>query len=273
MGTLGRLLPYSVKTYLKTLHADWTRDELTPPNRLIKIVGSTILDFKQIGENWVQAFVREAKLQPTERVLDLGSGCGRSAVALTKLLTPPGSYEGLEIVRESVDWCQAHITPKFPNFKFTHADVFNRHYNTGGKFKASEYRLPFRDDEFDFVFLTSIYTHLVPDDARQYLSEIYRVLKPGGRCFNTFALLTDRSRKAIADGTALGGLAALKHEIQEGCLVVDPKDPEYVIAYPEERVVQMYTERGFVKLDIRHGNWCGTPGARRAQDIVIAFKP
>lgn len=266
-------MPSGLKTYLKTLHADLSRDALTPPNRLIKIVGGTILDFKPIGEGWVKAFVREVGLKPDERVLDLGSGVGRSAVALTRYLNSSGSYEGLEIVRESVLWCQQHITPRFPNFRFTHADVYNRHYNTGGKSKASEYRLPFPDNEFDFVFLTSIYTHLVPDDARQYLSEIYRVLRPGKRCFNTFALLTEHSRKAIANGTALAGLSGLKYEIDEGCVVARREDPEFIIAYPEERVVAMYEKLGFERLDIRHGKWCGTPGAERAQDIVIAFKP
>ena len=85
--------------------------------------------------------------------------------------------------------------------------------------------------------------------------------------------MTERSRKAIADGSALGGLSALKHPFQDGCLVVDPQDPENVIAYPEELVVKIYKERGFEKLDIRHGSWCATPGAARAQDIVIAYKP
>jgi hypothetical protein len=71
----------------------------------------------------------------------------------------------------------------------------------------------------------------------------------------------------------LWSLSALRHEIRVGSVVVDPKDSEFAIAHPEERVVEMYVDRGAVKLDIHHGNWFGTPGARRAQDIAIAFKP
>lgn len=270
---LGRILPDRFKTYLRARYADLRRDELTPPDRLIRIVGGTILDFKPIGESWVQAFVREAGLRPDERVLDLGCGVGRSAVALTRHLGPKGSYEGIDIVRPSIEWCQQNITPRFPNFRFSHADVFNRHYNTTAKTQVVDFRLPYADGEFDFAFLTSIYTHLVPRDARHYLSELHRVLKPGGRCFNTFALLNERSRRAIADGSALGGLAALRHEIEEGCLVVDPKDPENVIAYPEEKVAEMYAACGFEPIEIRYGRWSGVPGAVRAQDIVLARKP
>jgi SAM-dependent methyltransferase len=273
MVMLKELLPYRLRMYLRTAWADLRRDELTPPDRLIRVVGGSILDFKPIGESWVAAFVREAGLRPDERVLDLGCGVGRTAVALTRFMGPQGSYEGIDIVRPSIEWCQRTITPRFPNFRFTHADVFNCHYNAGGGVLACDFRLPYPDGEFDLVFLTSIFTHLVPRDARNYLREIQRVLEPGGRCFNTFALLTEVSRRAIAEGTALAGLGALRHEFEEGCLVADPADPEFLIAYPEERVTALYAECGFGPATVIHGSWCGTPGAHRAQDIVIATRP
>ncbi|HZM01119.1 MAG TPA: class I SAM-dependent methyltransferase [Planctomycetota bacterium] len=273
MATLKQLVPWRLRQYLRAVWADLRRDELTPPDRLIRVVGGSILDFRPIGESWVAAFVREAGLRADERVLDLGCGVGRSAVALTRFMGARGSYEGLDIVRPGIEWCRAHITPRFPSFRFTHADVYNRHYNASGATQVSEYRLPYPDGEFDFVFLTSIYTHLVPRDARAYLAEIHRVLRPGGRCFNTFALLTEASRRSIAAGTALGGLSALRHEVEEGCVVADPADPEFLIAYPEERVAAMYAACGFLPPVVIHGSWCGTEGAHRAQDIVIATKP
>ena len=273
MVRFERLVPYRLSVYLRTTWADLSRDALTPPDKLIRVVGGSILDFKPIGEGWVAAFVREAGLKPDERVLDLGCGVGRTAVALTRFLGAQGSYEGIDIVRPSIEWCQAHVTPRFPRFRFTHADVYNRHYNAAGRTQASAFRLPYPDDEFDFVFLTSIFTHLVPRDARSYLSEIHRVLEPGGRCFNTFALLTEASRRSIAQGTALAGLGGLTHEFEEGCLVADPADPEFVIAYPEELVTSMSAACGFEPPVMRHGSWCGTEGAHRAQDIVLATKP
>ena len=38
------------------------------------------------------------------------------------------------------------------------------------------------------MFLTSVFTHLLPHDLTHYLAEINRVLRPGGRCVATFFL-------------------------------------------------------------------------------------
>src|SRR5439155_26776504 len=135
-----------------------------------------------IGDRWVQTFIRLVGLQPHERVLDLGCGIGRMAVALTRYLDHRGSYEGLDIVEAGIKWCTKHVTPRFPSFRFQLADVFNSHYNPKGKFKPSEYRLPYQADDFDFVFLTSVFTHMFAPEVENYLSEVHRVLRPGGRC-------------------------------------------------------------------------------------------
>ena len=52
---------------------------------------------------------------------------------------------------------------------------------TRAETKASEYTFPYEDGEFDVVVLTSVFTHMLPDDVAHYLDEIARVLKPGGR--------------------------------------------------------------------------------------------
>jgi SAM-dependent methyltransferase len=267
-----RFLPASWRRKVRCLVADLTRDELTPPDRHIRIVGADILSFRQIGANWREAFIREAGPRSDERVLDVGSGCGRTAVALTSHLGPSGSYEGLEIVEPAVRWCQKQITPRFPTFRFTRADVRNDLYNRTGKFRASEYPFPFRNGEFDFVLLTSVFTHMLRPDVEHYLREIARVLKDGGRCFSTFCLLTDHSRKVIAAGQAPAGLNRLVHPLPDGCLVVDPDNPEDIIAYPQEDVERMFAAAGIPVTVVRHGSWCGTPGAVRAQDIVIGTR-
>ena len=50
MATLRNLVPYRVRMYIKTAWADLRRDELTPPDKLIRVVGGSILDFKPIRE-------------------------------------------------------------------------------------------------------------------------------------------------------------------------------------------------------------------------------
>ena len=46
---------------------------------------------------------------------------------------------------------------------------------------AGEYRFPFPDASFDFVFTVSLFTHLLPAATWQFLTETGRVLRAGGR--------------------------------------------------------------------------------------------
>ena len=41
----------------------------------------------------------------------------------------------------------------------------------------------------DVAFLTSVFTHMLPEDVEHYLDELARVLKPGGRTLITWFLL------------------------------------------------------------------------------------
>ena len=59
---------------------------------------------------------------------------------------------------------------------------------------------PCADNSFDLVFLTSVFTHMFAGDVENYLSEISRVLKPGGKCLITWFLLDEVSRKSGEPG-------------------------------------------------------------------------
>ena len=70
--------------------------------------------------------------------------------------------------------------------------MFSSHYNPTGHYLNSEYRLPFPDGDFGVVFLCSVFTHMLPDGVANYIREISRVLKRGGRCVSSFFLLNQR---------------------------------------------------------------------------------
>ena len=97
------------------------RDALTPPRRLrVRFVSSIpILDFKAAGQTYRHFFIELCGLKPDEAILEVGSGCGRIAAALTGHLKGCGRYEGLEIVAAGVQWCRAAITPRFLRLIFT----------------------------------------------------------------------------------------------------------------------------------------------------------
>ncbi len=170
------------------------RDDLTPPRGLV-FVGFG--DFKRSGELLLDQIKKVTDLQPTMAVLDVGCGIGRLAVPLTGILNKEGHYEGFDIVKIGIDWCNKNIKPKYPNFNFIHIDLKNDLYNLKTNKEAKNFVFPYKDNEFDLVILTSVFTHMMPDDVDNYLKEIFRVLKKGGKCFVTFFLLNDEIKSVI----------------------------------------------------------------------------
>lgn len=163
------------------------RNSLTPPKGLI-FTGSG--DFIKQGEVFLQHFKNLGGLKPDDTVLDVGSGMGRMAVPLTEYLSKDGSYEGFDIMPDAVKWCNDNISKAFPNFNFKCAELSNSLYINEGQ-APSNFIFPYADNQFDFVFLTSVFTHMMPGDVTQYLEEINRVLKQKGKCFATFFYLDE----------------------------------------------------------------------------------
>jgi SAM-dependent methyltransferase len=246
-------------------------DLIPPPSKMF--VGS-VDDFESSGRRLVQRLEALAGLTPDSTVLDIGSGIGRLAVALTGYLGPAGRYEGLEIVPTGVAWCQEHITPRYPNFRFTLADVRNGEYNPDGQVPPTEYRLPYEDETFDLVVLTSVFTHMLPDESERYVDEIARVLKPGGRCFATYSLLNADSRRLMKAGASV---TRFPHE-RGPYAVVDEKVPELAVAYEEQYVREQFARHGLDAGDaVYYGGWSGRPESQRRagleQDVVVSVKP
>jgi ubiquinone/menaquinone biosynthesis C-methylase UbiE len=205
------------------------RDQFTPPKKLRAFIGiKGKKDFKIVGEEFFKYFVEFGGLKPYERVLDVGCGIGRMAVPLTRYLNEKGSYEGFDVWAEGINWATKNITPKFPNFHFKFVDVQNKGYNPKGKLRAAEFKFPFENESFDFVFLTSVFTHMVPKDLENYLSEIARVLKTSGRCLITFFLLDEESTKLVE---AKQSTMDFKYKIADGLRTIDDKQPENAVAF------------------------------------------
>ena len=233
-----------------------------PPLRVRNIVGPG--DFAAIGAEFVGHLRELADLAPTDRVLDVGSGAGRMALPLTEYLEEGGSYDGLEIVGVAVHWCRRHISRLHPNFSFHHADVRNGMYNPRGKSEPELYRFPFDDDSFDVAFLTSVFTHLMPDSLERYVSELRRVLAPGGRVLATFFLLAQDAPPAEAAEFNFVPLG------ETGVMTTDLEVPEEALAYPEQRIRALVCEHGFtLREPIHFGSWSGRANARSFQDIVV----
>jgi SAM-dependent methyltransferase len=205
-------------------------------------------------------------LQPQHRVLDIGSGVGNLALGLVEYLH--GGYDGVEIHREATVWCQKAITGRYPGFRFHHADLQSRAYNPGGRLSAADYRFPFPDRSFDFVLLSSVFTHMLPDAVERYLEEIARVLAPGGVAVESYFLLNDESRRGVEEGRSFIRFA-VRHP-SGLCRLHDAETPESAVAVEEEFVLGVHASVGLRVRDIRRGGWWR--GEPHEQDIITAVR-
>ncbi|HEY7388609.1 MAG TPA: class I SAM-dependent methyltransferase [Bryobacteraceae bacterium] len=254
---------FPLEAVLETLHL--RLGPLNPPRRVDPNGGG---DFLGIGREFCKYFIELGDLRPEHSVLDVGSGCGRMAVPLLDYLTS-GTYDGIEIMKKSVTWCRRAITPRHPNFRFHHADILNREYNPSGRLRAEDYRFPFPDPRFDFIFLTSVFTHMLPPSVENYLREIARVLKPGGRCLITWFLLDETSRKLSTTEKS-----QLNFKFDFGNYRSTHKRiPEYAVAYDQDFAVGLYNRCSLVpRLPPYYGCWSGRERKVSFQDIIVATR-
>ena len=241
------------------------RDPLTPPKGLI-FTGSG--DFVKQGQVFLQHFINLGGLKPDYAVLDIGSGMGRMAVPLTQYLSANGSYEGFDIMPNAVNWCNNHISRQFPKFNFTCAALSNSLYTNEGN-KSTTFTFPYANNQFDFVFLTSVFTHMMPLDVMQYLKEINRVLKPQGSCFATFFYLDNEA------------IAFMSKQDQpffpfpfEDYYLHNLKVPEANIGFTPDFIHKAIAGTALIVDKIYPGWWSGRPKPNSVdfQDIIIFSK-
>lgn len=237
-----------------------------PPEPLQQFVGG---NFTAVGEEFLGYLKEFCSLKPADAVLDIGCGSGRIALPLTHYLNSQGLYRGFDVSDEAIRWCQKNISRRFPNFEFIVSDVKNGPYNPKSHFKSSEYRFPYPSETFDVVFLASVFTHMFQPDLMNYMREIYRVLKPGGRCLATFFILNEESIRLTAENKG-----KLNFEFTgPGYRTIDAKTPEEGLAYPEAFVRGAFAEVGLsLRNSIEFGSWCGREKFLSFQDITISTK-
>ena len=267
-GVIVRKGLRAVKRAADRLKDAWGRGGDTPllPPRALRDVGPG--DFEEVGREFLGHLISLGSLQPSEAVLEIGCGPGRMALPLTGYLSAEGRYVGVDVVARTVAWCRRNISPRYPNFTFQHADVFNKRYHRRGKIQARDYTFPFQDDAFDFIFLTSVFTHMYPADIQHYLCEIARMLRPTGRLFSTFFILNPEQR-ALAEK----GRNHIDFRFERGIYRIRNEEiPESAVAIQEQALRAMFGEAGLLIQDpVRFGVWSGREDGLSYQDIVMSI--
>jgi ubiquinone/menaquinone biosynthesis C-methylase UbiE len=268
------LLPTPIRLFARRLYylpvdayeyATGKRQKGVPPRGKIFIGHG---DYVKQGEKFLNYFRELAGLQPNHAVLDIGCGIGRMAVPLTRFLNEQGTYDGFDIVKSGIDWCNKHISSQHPNFRFQYTGLYNQLYNTSDKSDARSFIFPYENAKFDFVFLTSVFTHMMPAEVEHYINEIGRVMKPGATCLMSFFIINCVSEDLMFKKPTHMNFPINKEFYRLHSAQVDTAN----VAYDEEWLLEKLENAGLKMESIQYGQWCGRDSYFDYQDLVICSK-
>jgi SAM-dependent methyltransferase len=100
-----------------------------------------------------------------EAVLDIGCGSGFDVYCASKAVGPQGKVVGIDLTSEMVDKAKTNLS----DTEVSNVEIYG----------ANSEELPFEADMFDVVISNGV-INLSPEKEKTF-SEIFRVLKPGGR--------------------------------------------------------------------------------------------
>lgn len=164
-----------------------------PPQKLIEFCGShNIPHYIDNMLLYSQDIVQQCMLKRNHRVLEIGCGAGRIANGLFHYLNRDGSYLGLDVHPEVINWCNKFISNRSRNFKFQQIPVINNYYYQKNNQQKNNYDFSFLGDRhFDCIFAVATFNHLRLEDTRQYLQEIGRRLTVNGVGYFTFFIINE----------------------------------------------------------------------------------
>ncbi|MGH3127483.1 MAG: methyltransferase domain-containing protein, partial [Gaiellaceae bacterium] len=137
----------------------WAED-LRYPDELSQVPDFVVESFAGVANPWTLG-----RLDPGERVLDVGSGAGTDSLIAGLMVGPEGSVTGIDMTPEMLENARKGAAKLgLNNVTFVEGEAEN---------------LPFDEGSFD-VILSNGVIDLIPDKDAVF-GEIYRVLVPGGR--------------------------------------------------------------------------------------------
>ena len=161
-----------------------------------------------------------AELNPGDRVLDLGSGAGEFTAELARA---GARAVGAEVAEAAIERAR------------------ERHPELDFRLVPFDGPLPFEDNAFELVWASEVIEHVA--DTARWLSEVRRVLVPGGRL-----LITTPSH---------GRLRLLVHGLEP---YSDPLG-DHLHLYTRRALASLLDEFGFAAVEVRLGG--GPPLMRR----------
>jgi demethylmenaquinone methyltransferase/2-methoxy-6-polyprenyl-1,4-benzoquinol methylase len=126
---------------------------------------NTILTLN-IDKHWRKKAIRECNLKPNQKVLDLCCGTGQMVEYECKAVGKESEVIGLDLTEGMLQVAYNKLSESLKDYKFR-------------LIKGNAMELPFNNNSFDRITI-AFGLRNIPDKEKS-LSEIYRVLKPGGK--------------------------------------------------------------------------------------------
>lgn len=237
-----------------------------PPLPMMKTIGSpTEQHYLTNMREYVGDLITQAELLPSSHILDIGSGCGRLATAFTRYLDRDGSYLGLDVWDEGVQWCVDNISSERGNFQFRTVSASNNYYYADDSGSTNEFGLSFVPaNRFNCIFALSVFTHLKLTDARQYFELIARSLASDGYAYLTFFVIDEHVTSYVNN---TGHHASLAPAGDGMWYAYERQD--FFSGYELPLLLAQFDEFGLEVVKQSRGSWAQKPDARLYQDWFL----
>jgi len=195
-----------------------------------------------------EAALKAAAPQPGERVIDIGCGCGETAIEIARLVGPAGSVLGIDVSQPMLEVARSHgMSAASPQLNFREGD-------------ASETRLPSNIDLLFSRFGVMFFGQ--PSSAFRHLR---KSLRKGGRC--VFVCW----RTPRDNGWAMTPLSAARKALDITPPPSDPEAPGPFAFADEERLRTILSDAGFGNIDLQRFDtaiFLGTTPRSAAEGVV-----
>ena len=221
----------------------------------------------QIADAHVAALRRFAGLNTARWVMEIGCGFGLNAIDVMEQFPMDARYVGVDVDEQAIDWAQKNITSKTANFWFHPLDQ--------ALFEDDKPFLPAQSASIELVYGFGVFHSIYPDGFSRYLSEVSRVLRPGGSVFLTLyvirpGLITHLSAKGGNSETDLRFI----HLVDRGFYLNDPADKNSATGFSERKLGAMARRARLVPTRLIKGGWSNDGvGEIDGPDALILTKP
>jgi len=185
----------------------------------IDVAGKDAYNYQGVGNPHLNA-----KIRPGERVLDVGSGLGIDSLIAAHHAGEDGKVIGIDLSSNEVKHAQDRADDRELDIRFAVADMEN---------------IPLPDNCIDVIISNGAFC-LAPNKEKAF-SELYRVLRPGGRMAVCTTTIRDDSLEAGVEWPLCMRMFAPKDDLQHVCervgftnVVIDDSDSSMELDVPEE---------------------------------------